>query len=129
MITVFYDGKCGLCSREIDHYRKVAPPGIFQWQDVTVDASALKARQVDLVEALRLLHALDAQGNLHVGVDAFLLIWRNLDRWRLLARIVALPGIRPLTDRLYRLFADWRFARLGHCQVALTERETASPIS
>ena len=29
MIKVFYDGKCGLCSKEINHYRKIAGAGIF----------------------------------------------------------------------------------------------------
>ena len=37
MITVFYDGKCGLCSKEINHYIKIAPEGIFNWQDITKD--------------------------------------------------------------------------------------------
>ena len=27
LTTVFYDGKCGLCSKEIDHYKKIAPQG------------------------------------------------------------------------------------------------------
>ena len=29
-VTVFYDGKCGLCSREINHYKKIAPNGKYQ---------------------------------------------------------------------------------------------------
>ena len=29
MITVFYDGKCGLCRREIAHYMRIAPAGIY----------------------------------------------------------------------------------------------------
>ena len=28
-VTVFYDGKCGLCSREINHYKKIAPNGKY----------------------------------------------------------------------------------------------------
>ena len=33
LTTVFYDGKCGLCSKEIDHYRKIAPQGRIEiWQ-------------------------------------------------------------------------------------------------
>ncbi|MEC9079196.1 MAG: DCC1-like thiol-disulfide oxidoreductase family protein, partial [Pseudomonadota bacterium] len=31
MITVFFDGKCGLCSREIRHYQKIAPAERFCW--------------------------------------------------------------------------------------------------
>ena len=27
--TVFYDGKCGLCSKEINHYKKIAPNGKY----------------------------------------------------------------------------------------------------
>ena len=30
LVTVFYDGKCGLCSREINHYKKIAPNGKYQ---------------------------------------------------------------------------------------------------
>ena len=34
MITVLYDGKCGLCSREIGHYMKICPKNVFVWQDI-----------------------------------------------------------------------------------------------
>ena len=27
-----------------------------------------------------------------IGVDAFILIWSQLNRWRILAKIVSLPG-------------------------------------
>ena len=40
LITVFYDGKCGLCNKEIDHYRKISPVGIFNWQDITTSNNA-----------------------------------------------------------------------------------------
>lgn len=38
MITVFYDGKCGLCSKENNHHRAIAPDGIFNGHDLTVTA-------------------------------------------------------------------------------------------
>lgn len=118
MITVYYDGKCGLCSKEIDHYRKIAPEGIFIWQDLTQSATELNQLGVSLSEGLKLLHARDRDGTLHIGVDAFLLIWKQLARWRLLAILVALPGICQMADMVYRLFAVWRFRRLEHCQIA-----------
>jgi len=118
LTTVFYDGKCGLCSKEIDHYRKIAPQGVFHWQDVTQSAEELEKRGISLAESLRLLHATDSDGKLHVGVDAFLLIWSQLDRWRLLGRIVALPPVRKVADLLYLAFADKRFKKLEHCQIA-----------
>jgi len=39
MITVFYDGQCGLCLKEINHYKKIAPPNIFEWKDITLSAN------------------------------------------------------------------------------------------
>ena len=29
MIQVFYDGKCGLCAKEIEYYKGIVPQGIF----------------------------------------------------------------------------------------------------
>ena len=121
MITVFYDAKCGLCAREIDYYRRIAPDGVFAWQDVSEFAEVLEREGVSLVQALQLLHVKDDAGRLHVGVDAFIVIWQSLRRWRVLALVVALPIIRPLATWVYRAFAAWRFSRLRHCQLAVRE--------
>ena len=52
MITVFYDGACGLCSKEINYYRRIAPKGVFDWQDVTVSTAALDQQGIGLTDAL-----------------------------------------------------------------------------
>lgn len=127
MITVFYDGKCGLCSKEIAHYRKIAPDGVFDWQDITASSDALEREGVSLAEGLERLHVKDSQGVLHVGVAAFIAIWKPLRRWRLLAWIVALPVIRPVADRVYNRFAAWRFKRLAHCQIASASHAQTQP--
>ena len=102
---------------------------------MTQSAEELEKRGISLAESLRLLHATDSDGKLHIGVDAFLLIWSQLDRyihpasrlsqlvtwldrWRLLGRIVALPPVRKVADLLYLAFADQRFKKLEHCQIA-----------
>ena len=118
LITVYYDGKCGLCSREINHYRKISPPGIFNWQDVTESAAELENAGISLADGLKLLHAKDDHQQLHVGVDAFILIWKQLKRWRVLALLVSLPGIKQISHLLYCTFANWRFNRLEHCRLA-----------
>ena len=52
MIEVFFDGKCGLCSKEIAYYQSIAPSGIFVWMDITTDASPLAAHQISQADAL-----------------------------------------------------------------------------
>ena len=123
MITVFYDGKCGLCSKEINHYRKIAPSNIFNWQDITESADELNKEGISLSEGLRLLHAKDEEGLVYVGVDAFILIWKQLRRWRVLAFLVGLPIIRQIANTAYLTFANWRFKKLEHCQLAARQEK------
>lgn len=118
MPRVFYDGSCGLCAREIAHYRKIAPPGVFDWVDITTAPRPFTDLGFELADGLRALHVQDDDGTLRIGVDAFIAIWRRLDRWRWLARLVALPPLRRLAGWAYRRFADWRFRRLGYCEPA-----------
>ena len=119
MTIVYFDGKCGLCSKEISYYQKIAPKGVFEWQDIAHDASALKPLNISQADALRLLHAKDKKGEMHIGVDAFILIWNELSiGWRFLSVLAGLPMIRPILGWVYRRFASYRFARLEHCQIA-----------
>ena len=122
-IIVYYDGKCGLCSKEINHYKKISPENIFQREDITQDASELNALGISLAEGLKLLHAKGIDGSIHVGVDAFILIWKQLNRWKVLGFLVSLPLIRQIAQFAYKSFAAWRFNRLEHCKVAASNNE------
>lgn len=118
-ITVFYDGACGLCAKEINHYKVIAPSNIFEWVDITQDTDLFTSLGYKKDEGLRALHALDRQGAMHIGVDAFLLIWSQLKRWRVLGVVVSLPVVRHLAAFIYQHFANWRFKKLGYgaCQI------------
>lgn len=118
MIQVFYDSECGLCSKEINHYKKIAPKGVFEWCEIVSSAEKLESAQISVVSALKELHTRDKNGVIYVGVDSFILIWHQLPRWRFLGRFVQLPGVYPLTKWLYGLFASRRFKSLAHCQLA-----------
>ena len=124
MITVYYDGKCGLCRREIEHYKKIQPPGVFEWVDLTENPDALQGHNISPADALMYLHVKDENERLHVGLPAFLVIWQGLGGfWRVLAYAVGLPGVRHVAGWVYKHFAHWRFKRLDHCQAAPKEVE------
>ena len=118
MLTVYYDGKCGLCRREIEYYKRVAPPGGFLWQDIANDPASLTDLDVSQADALRRLHARDAAGTVYVGVAAFIAIWQGLNYWKYLALIFKLPLLKAIASVVYDRFADYRFSRLTHCQIA-----------
>ena len=119
LITVYYDGKCGLCSKEINHYKNIAPENIFIWCDIASEPGPFTSKGYSLSEGLKNLHAEDHAGKFHIGVDAFILIWRELKYWKFLAIIVSLPLIKSIANFFYDSFASWRFSKLSHCQIAL----------
>ncbi|OED38827.1 thiol-disulfide oxidoreductase [PVC group bacterium (ex Bugula neritina AB1)] len=121
MITVFYDKKCGICSKEINHYRKIAPEGIFDWKDIISSTDEIEKEGLKLIDVLKIFHVKDTGGHWHKGVDGFLLIWKNLDRWRYLGKLVCLPIFYQLACFAYAIFARWRFKRLDHCKVVAEE--------
>lgn len=130
MIHVYYDGACGLCRREIEHYQRLVPLSGAQirWVDVMAGPDVLMLEHLEgplaatpltLLEALMALHVVDAEGRLHRGVAAFAVVWRCFPRWHWLAMLVSLPLVRHLADVVYALFARWRFQRLGYaCSTA-----------
>ena len=117
MIQIYFDGKCGLCSKEIRYYQRIAPADVFVWYDIATDPSPLSPLNIKQTDALRRLHAKDSNNSMHIGVDAFILIWRHLPRWYFLAALVSLPGIKHVASFAYARFADYRFKRLPHCQI------------
>jgi len=119
MISVFYDGKCSLCSREIKFYKKIAPKDLLHWVDVTTSENELKLSNIKLVDALMYLHAKDSRGKFHIGIDAFILIWSQLNYFKYLNFIVSLPLVYQLASFTYDKFAKYRFSKLKHCQIAL----------
>ncbi len=123
MITVYYDGKCSLCSREIAHYRRIAPEGSVEWVDITEHSEAFTAKGYQVSDGLKLLHAEDSAGSIHIGVDAFLLIWKRLPYWKWLGTLVGFAPIRAMADWFYVKFAAYRFKRLTHCQIALNNEK------
>ena len=117
MITVFYDDKCSLCSREINFYKKIAPKTRLNWLGISSSTKELKIAKIKRVDALMYLHVKDCKDNFHVGVDAFILIWRNLPYFKYINYIISLPGIYQLTIFIYDKFAKYRFKKLKHCQI------------
>ena len=118
MIKVFYDGKCNLCSSEINYYRRISPTGIFDWLDINLMHSDFVNTGIKVSDALKILHVIDNNNKLYLGVDAFIIIWKNLSYWKIIAKVVSIPIIRQIVNITYRAFANWRFNRSTHCILA-----------
>ncbi|MFZ0791632.1 MAG: DUF393 domain-containing protein [Chromatiaceae bacterium] len=109
--TMFFDGGCPLCSREVAHYRRLDRGGRILWVDITDQPKTLSEYGIAYAAAMERLHALDEDGQIVSGVPAFVAIWRQLPGYRHLARIVEGLRLVPFLDWLYTRFASWRLKR------------------
>lgn len=105
-LTVYYDGSCPLCSREIAFYRRSAAADRLDWIDVS--RAAELGPGLDCRAALQRFHVRDPQGQLHHGAAGFARMWQELPGWRWLGRLCALPPLSWLAEAAYRLFLPLR---------------------
>ena len=109
--VVFYDGDCPLCRREIDHYRRVDRASRLCWVDAASEPDSLGDFGLTFDVAMAELHVLDEAGQWQRGVDAFLVIWDHLPRYRWLTALVRGLRLRSPQRVEYRRFARWRSRR------------------
>lgn len=125
-LTVYFDGACPLCRMEIDHYRKQDGSQDICFLDVSRSDETLA---VDLTrpQAMKRFHVRRDDGTLLSGAAAFVAVWETLPRWRLAARLAALPGILAILEVGYRLFLPVRptLSKLvGHAQRRFVQKKS-----
>jgi predicted DCC family thiol-disulfide oxidoreductase YuxK len=117
-LTVFYDGACPLCLKEIGYYQRKDHREEILWLDVNRCDQSTLGSDLNKEDALKRFHVRSAKGELISGGRAFAEIWRKLPGFKWLGRnsqnqIVggilefiyrAFLLIRPSIQRLYRMF-------------------------
>lgn len=98
--SVLFNADCPVCNFEIRHYaRHAATKGLpIRFDDL--NSAAGRRWGLDTDTAARRLHVLH-EGQLTSGIPAFLVLWSQMPRYRWLARVVGLPGIRQVASAAY----------------------------
>jgi predicted DCC family thiol-disulfide oxidoreductase YuxK len=107
-IQVYFDADCPICAREMERCRVLEGAAAIDFVDINKDMSALQSDGIGYEEALARLFVRDEAGRLHKGVSAYAVLFKKLRRYRWIARLVTLPGVRPVLDFLYAAWARGR---------------------
>ena len=114
-VTVYYDGACPVCSREIAVYRNQVAAEQCQWVDASDCADAMLGGDLSRSDALARFHVRRADGTLASGTRAFAALWVTLPRTVWLGRIAGFGPMPALLDVAYAVFLQvrrlWRPAR------------------
>ena len=107
-LTIYYDGACQVCSREIALYQKARGYEELRFVDICAQGFDAVREGLDPVEVHRSFHARAADGTLYTGVAAFVAIWESLPGFHWLATVAKVPGVRPVMDLGYVVFSKIR---------------------
>jgi predicted DCC family thiol-disulfide oxidoreductase YuxK len=106
--TLYFDGACPVCAREVAMYRRQPGAEAVCWVDVTQCPAETLGTDLSREDALARLHWRLPDGRLLSGAAAFVGLWQALPRWAWLGR---LAGTRPglwLLEAAYRVFLALR---------------------
>lgn len=134
-VTVFYNGSNPLCRFEMERYQRLGggDPAALVFVDVSRAPEALARHGLTIETATRRLYVLHRtaatpDGALVRGADAFILLWRQMPRYRWLARLCDLPGGRRVAILAYEgvlvpVLWAWNRRKTRRLSEALLTRE------
>jgi len=127
-ITVFYDGSCALCRREIGFVRALDGLDCATFSDISaLPADSDVAPGVRAGTAMKRMHVRLADGRMVQGAAAFAAMWGASRRLRFLSRFIGSPAAIKVLDKVYDVvlivrpplsravgrFDAWRAGRRG----------------
>lgn len=104
-VTVWYDGACPLCIREIALMRRLDRARVIDFVDVAPEGAACP---IDRQLLLARFHAREGNGPVLDGAAAFAAMWRAIPLLRLLGLVARNRLVLAGLERLYTAFLKVR---------------------
>jgi len=108
VLTVYYDGLCKVCSKEINHYKKQKGAEKISFIDICSDQFDATAEKLDPFEIHKIMHVRKSDGTLAVRVDAFIEIWRHIPRYQFLVPLAENRLVKSILELGYSGFVQIR---------------------
>jgi len=108
-MKVYFNNSCKICKAEIELYKKENIAEI-NWIDITNNQNAKIETNKNYKQLLRRLHV-KKNGEVFSGAKAFLLVWKNIPKYRFLYKILSLPIIFQIFSLSYEIIAFLLFLK------------------
>lgn len=106
-LTLFYDATCPLCSKEMDALRRHDTHQSLKLINLYSEEMG-EYPQIDVAEANKVLHAIDENGQLLLGLDVTHQAWSLVGKGWIYAPL-RWPLVKPIADWFYIRFANNRY--------------------
>ena len=108
--TIYFDGGCPVCTREIAVYQRQPGAESCTWVDASRCAESEFGADLTRDAALKRLHVRLPDGSLQHGARGFAAMWSALPRMAWLGRIASLAPVAAVLEVAYRGFLWLRTA-------------------
>ena len=108
-MKVYFNNSCKICKAEIDIYKKEKIDQI-NWIDITDNNIAKLETKKDYKQLLRRLHV-EKDGQIFSGAKAFLLVWKNIPKYKFLYSFLKLPIIFQVFSLSYEMIAFFLYIK------------------
>ncbi len=116
--TILVDGECPLCRREADLLRRMdRGRGGLRIVDIAAPGFDPGTMGLTLPQVMARIHGVTEDGTIVEGVEVFRRAYDAVG-WGWLLAPTGWPGLRWISDRLYRLFAAQRLRLTGRAGCA-----------
>ena len=102
-VTVWFDGACPLCRREIAFLKRLDRRGRIAFIDVAPD-DAVEACPIDRANLLARFHARETGKSLVSGAAAFGVVYRQVPWLSPIGQLMRIPPLLWVAERAYRAF-------------------------
>ena len=106
-LTIFYDDSCPICRTEILGFYSIYPQDM-NLISLSQGANELVRHNIKLEDALTLMHVIDEQGRLHIGMEAIRVMYHRLGKSKT-AWFTSLPVLNGFFNWLYPIIARHRY--------------------
>ena len=105
--TLFYDGLCPLCEKEIKHLQKYNAQGNLSFVDIMANDFSERYPELDWQALDDRIHGMCEDGTMLMGLDAIHRAWSEVGKAWVYAPL-RWPVLKFFADKLYILFAKNR---------------------
>ncbi len=103
-LTIYFDGACPVCSKEIAYYQRQAGAQACEWVDASSCAEAALGSDLTRSEALGRFHVRHPNGSLETGMGGFAALWKVLPKTEWLGHFASFGPMPFVMDQAYRVF-------------------------
>lgn len=107
MLTVFYDGNCPLCLREMIALKEYDQDNLLQLENIYGESFNTRFPHIDPIRADKILHGQWEDGTLIFGLEVTCSAWKLVGKHKWI-QVLRWPFIKPIANVGYRFFARYR---------------------